>query len=216
MCIRDRLQAAVANLPGCKTSGQYEESRSRDAWITFKDNMENYARFHHQYLQKLKSGNSAVRTLTWSCFNSVRCCGIGDQLYLIQQALVYAIISKRVLSLHWNPATYETMKYLQPNRIDWTYFNTSQGMQEQHSREQYKVGMTRTAEYYEPFYTQLMSRDHVHLTVNHELQVPFFRGMKMAATSPNINETLAQFGITTLLIDDSTKVPLEIFTGELL
>ena len=124
-----RLLATAANLPGCKTIGQYEESRSRDAWIAFKGHLENYERFHHQQLQKLKSGNSAVRTLTWSCFNSVRCRGIGDQLYLIQQALVYAIISKRVLSLHWNPATYETMKYLQPNRIDWTYFNTSQGMQ---------------------------------------------------------------------------------------
>ena len=100
---------AAANTSGCKIFGQYEESQSmaKDVWNTFKGHLENYAKFHHQQLQKLKSGHSAVRTLTWSCFNSVRCHGIGDQLYLIQQALVYAIISKRVLSLHWNPATYE-------------------------------------------------------------------------------------------------------------
>ena len=79
------LQAAVANLPGCKTSGhygQYEESRSRDAWITFKGHLKNYAIFHHQHLQKLKSGNSAVRTLTWSCFNSVHCCGTVSYTHL--------------------------------------------------------------------------------------------------------------------------------------
>ena len=76
--------------------------------------------------------------------------------------------------------------------------------------------MIRTAEYYEPFYEQLMSEDHVHLTVNHELQVPFIRGIRMATESATINETLAQFGITMLLIENSTRIPLEIFSGELL
>ena len=211
-------QPAANKLSGCKTIGQYEETQSivRAAWSTFKGHMDNYIDFHRQQLQKLKSGDSSVRTLTWSCYNPLECCGIGDQLYNIQQALVYAIISNRVLSLHWNPASYETMKYLKPNKIDWTYFNRSQGMKDRHSRDQYRVGMTRTAEYYEPFYVQLMSEDHVHLTVNHELQVPFIRGMRVAAASTTINETLARFGITTLLIENSTRVPLEVFSGELL
>jgi hypothetical protein len=178
--------------------------------------MNNYIHFHHHQLHKLKSGDSSIRTLTWSCNNPVECCGIGDQLYIIQQALVYAIISNRVLSLHWNPASYETMKYLKSNKIDWTYFNRSQGMKDRHSRDQYRVGMMRTAEYYEPFYERLMSEDHVHLTVNHELQVPFIRGIRMATESAAINETLAKFGITTLLIEDSTRMPLEVFSGELL
>ena len=212
------IQLTAEKLPGCQTIGQYEEPypNVRVAWSKFKEHMDNYTSFHHHQLQKLRSGNSSIRTLTWSCYNPVECCGIGDQLYIIQQALVYAIISNRVLSLHWNPASYETMKYLRPNKIDWTYFNRSQGMKDHHCRDQYRVGMIRTAEYYEPFYEQLMSEDHVHLTVNHELQVPFIRGIRMAAESATINETLAQFGITTLLIENSTRIPLEIFSGELL
>ena len=62
-------------------------------------------------------------------------------------------------------------------------------MKDHHCRDQYRIGMIRMAEYYEPFYEQLMSEDHVHLTVNHELQVPFIRGIRMAAESATINET---------------------------
>lgn len=209
-------------VPGCKAlnsrSGQSEPLTSGDEWIKFKHHLEDYAQFHHQQLQKLKSGNRHIRTLSWSCFSPVSCGGIGDQLYNIQQALVYAIISQRVLSLHWNPTSYKTMKYLRPNKIDWTYFNETQGMQTHHSKDQYRVGIPRTVEYYEPFYKQLLSEDHIHMTVNHELQVPFIRGIRMAATSANINKTLAQFGITKLLIDsdNSTSIPLEMFSGELL
>ena len=207
-------------VPGCKASnsGQSELLTYGDDWIKFKHHLEDYAKFHNEQLQRMKSGDSHIRTLTWSCFNPVSCCGIGDQLYNIQQTLVYAIISKRVLSLHWNPTSYKTMKYLRPNKVDWTYFNETQGMQTYHSKAQYRVGIPRTVEYYEPFYKQLLSEDHIHMTVNHDLQVPFIRGIRMAATSPNINETLAQFGIIKLLIesDNSTSVPLEIFSGELL
>ena len=39
----------------------------------------------------------------------------------------------------------------------------------------------------------------------------------MATESTTINETLAKFGITTLLIkEDSTRMPLKVFSGELL
>ena len=213
-----QLTAAAEKLPGCTAIGQYEEPQPsvRTAWVVFKGHMDNYIDFHHHQLQKLKSGDSSIRTLTWSCHDPVECCGIGDQLYIIQQALVYAVISNRVLSLHWNQASYETMKYLKPNKIDWTYFNRSQGMKDLHGRDQYRVGMSRTVEYYEPFYEQLMGEDRVHLTVNHELQVPFIRGIRMAAESVALNGTLAQFGITTLLIQNSTRMPLEVFSGELL
>ena len=140
------IQLTAERLPGCKTIGQYEETQSvvRSAWTTFKGHMDNYIDFHRQQLQKLKSGDSSVHTLTWSCYNPLEYCGIGDQLYNIQQALVYAIISNRVLSLHWNPASYETMKYLKLNKIDWTYFNRSQDMKDCHSRDQYRADMTRT------------------------------------------------------------------------
>ena len=210
------VQPTAKKLPGCNSIDQYEETQSKTAWNKFTEHLNSYIDFHQRQLQLLKSGDSSVRTLIWSCFNPVECCGIGDQLYIIQQALVYAIISDRVLSLHWNPSSYETMKYLKPNKIDWSYFNRSQGMKESRSRDQYGTGTVRTAQYYEPFYKQLLSKDHLHLTVNHELQVPFIRGIRMATMSATMNEALARFGITMLLIEDSTKMPLEIFSGELL
>ena len=206
-----------AGVSGCKTIGKYEtDPRSNDDWATFKRHLEAYSSFHHRQLLKLKSGDRTVRTLTWSCFRPVSCCGIGDQLYNIQQALVYAIVSGRVLSLYWNPTSRRTMRYLQPHEIDWTYFNESLGMTKYHSNDQYRRVQTRTVEYYEPFYAMLLSENHHHLTVNHELQVPFIRGIRMAMTSSIINETLVQFGITTQLTDNFAGVPLEIFSGELL
>ena len=64
-------QPAANKLSGCKIIGQYEETQSiiRAAWSTFKGHMDNYIDFHRQQLQKLKSGDSSVRTLTWSCYN---------------------------------------------------------------------------------------------------------------------------------------------------
>ena len=97
------IQTTAEQLPGCTTIGQYDKEPHptvRAAWSTFKGHMDNYIHFHHHQLQKLISGDNSIRTLTWSCYNPVECCGIGDQLYIIQQALVYAIISNRVLSLH--------------------------------------------------------------------------------------------------------------------
>ena len=218
--ISNQSSSASVSTPvsGCKAvQGQYKGSQRNDPWKTFKHHLEDYSHFHHRQILKLRSGNGSVRTLTWSCFKPVSCCGIGDQLYNIQQTLVYAIISKRVLSLYWNPTSYKTMRYLRPNKIDWTYFNESKGMRKHYDDDQYRLGMARTVEYYEPFYAKLMSEENVHLTVNHELQVPFIRGIKMASTSPLIKETLAEFGITALLTDNSsTNIPLEIFSGELL
>ena len=216
----DLSSSAPVSTPvsGCKAvQGHYKGFQQNDPWKTFKHHLEDYSHFHHRQLLKLRSGNGSIRTLTWSCFKPVSCCGIGDQLYNIQQTLVYAIISKRVLSLYWNPTTYKTMRYLRPNKINWTYFYESKGMRKHHDDDQYRLGMARTVEYYEPFYAKLMSEEDVHLTVNHELQVPFIRGIKVASTSPLINRTLAEFGITALLTDNSsTNIPLEIFSGELL
>ena len=206
---------AAEELSGCKQIGQNEDLRTREDWTAFRRHLEDYADFHRKQLKKLKSGDGRVRTLTWSCYNPLSCCGIGDQLYNIQQTLIYAMVSKRILSLHWNPTSYKTTKYLRPHRVDWTYFNRSIGMRAYHSKKQYKPGV-RTVEFYGPFYKQLLSHDHIHMTVNHELQVPFIRGMRMAAASPGMNDTLAMFGITSLLTDDSTSVPLEIFGGEIL
>ena len=60
-----------------------------------------------------------------------------------------------------------------------------------------------------------MSEDDVHLTVNHEIKVLITGIIKiyMASMSPLIYKTLAEFGITALLTDNSA---LEKFSGELL
>ena len=100
--ISNQSSSAPVSTPvsGCKAvQGQYKGSQQNDPWKTFKHHLKDYSHFHHRQILKLRSGNGSVRTLTWSCFKPVSCCGIGDQLYNIQQTLLYAIISKRVLSL---------------------------------------------------------------------------------------------------------------------
>ena len=65
------------------------------------------------------------------------------------------------------------------------------------------------------FYAKLMSlivsefEDDVHLTVNHKLKVLITGTAKMASMSPLIYKTLAEFGITALLTDNSSNnIPL--------
>ena len=60
------FQVTADKLPGCTTIGQYEEPQptARAAWATFKEHMDNYRDFHHKQLQKLKSGDNSIRTLT--------------------------------------------------------------------------------------------------------------------------------------------------------
>ena len=203
--------------PGCTLTGDYSAEESKNSWLKFKHTLEKYTTFHREQLKELKAGNSSVRTLTWSCHNPVKCAGIGDQFYRIQQALVFSIAFSRVLTLHWNPAGYETMKYLQPNKIDWTYFNNNQGMHEYHEPELEKIKVMDTAKEFEPLYELLASKSRTHVTVNHELQVPFLRGMSKAIrTNAGLRTALKQIGFADLIADKKHHVPVNFLSGELL
>ena len=207
----------VATKPGCKNTGKFPSQESSDVWLNFKNTLEMYADFHRQQLKQLKSGNRSIRTLTWSCHDPVKCAGIGDQLFRIQEALIFAIAFKRVLSLHWNPAGYETMKYLQPNKIDWTYFNKSLGMHEFHDKEISKIKIMDTAQKFEPLYNLLAGENRTHVTVNYELMVPFLRGMSHALrANSGIREALKESGFPTLLLDKKKRLPVNFLSGELL
>ena len=219
---KPQLLSTVAEKPtypsrsGCKTTGSFPAEESKAIWIKFKTTLEKYADFHHEQLQKLKAGNHTVRTLTWSCHNPIRCAGIGDQLYRIQEALIFAIAFNRVLSLHWNPASHETMKYLKPNKIDWSYFNGTQGMHEYHDAELQRIKVMDTTGEFEPFYNLLASENHTHVTVNYELQVPFMRGMTKAIRSKTgMRVALEESGFTSL-ITDKKRIPTSFLSGELL
>ena len=203
--------------PGCRNTGNFPSEESKSIWLNFKDTLDTYATFYHEQLQKLKAGNSSVKTLTWSCHNPIQCAGIGDQFYRIQQVLIFAIAFKRVLSLHWNLASYETTKYLQPNKIDWTYFNKSQGMHEYHEPELRKIKTMDTAKEFELLYKLLASESRAHVTVNHELQVPFLRGMfKAIRINTGMNAALKKIGFSALITDKKHGVPMNFLSGELL
>ena len=203
--------------PGCTGVGEFPSEESKSIWLNFKQTLETYSTFHREQVQKLKAGNSSVRTLTWSCHDPVKCAGIGDQFYRIQQILVFAIAFDRVLSLHWNPSSYETTKYLQPNKIDWAYFNKSQGMHEYHESELSKVKMMDTAKEFEELHKLLASKSRTHVTLNHELPVPFLRGMlKAIRTNTGMSAAIKKTGFAALIMDKKHGIPMNFLSGELL
>ena len=208
---------SLSNKPACKETGKFPQEEAKSAWLDFKSTLEDYADFHREQLQKLKAGDGTVKTLTWSCQNPIRCAGIGDQLFRIQTSLVFAVAFKRVLTLHWNQGSYETMKYLQPNKIDWTYFNGSQGMHEFHETELSRIKKMDTGKEFEQLYSLLSSENCTHVTVNYELQVPFLRGMiKAIKTNHGMRAALEKTGLVSLLTDTKKRIPVNFLSGELL
>ena len=212
------LDESLVVKPGCERTGNFPSEESKNIWLNFKQSLETYTDFHNEQLQQLKAGNNSVRTLTWSCHDPVKCAGIGDQFYRIQQALIFAIAFNRVLFLHWNPASYETTKYLRPNKIDWTYFNKSLGMHEYHENELSKVKVRMdTVEEFELLYKLLANENRTHVTVNHEVEVPFLRGMlKAIRRHTGMNAAIKRTGFTALITDKKHMLPMNFLSGELL
>ena len=55
------------------------------------------------------------------------------------------------------------------------------------------------------------------MTVNHELQVPFLRGMfKVIRTNTGMNAALKKIGFSALITDKKHGVPMNFLSGELL
>jgi hypothetical protein len=95
------------------------------------------------------------------------------------------------------------------------YFNRSQGMHECDDSELSKAKVMDTVKEFEVLYKLLSSRTHV--TVNHELQVPFLRGMfKAIRTNTGMSAAIKKTGFAALIMDKKHGMPMNFLSGELL
>lgn len=108
-------------------------SEDSDSWSAFSRALKSYKRFHAEKLEQMKAaaktGSLAadVKTLTWACSQS-KCTGLGDQLLRLQFFFILAMMSDRIFNVYWDEGLKKSSKYLLPNEIDWSYFDSSQGM----------------------------------------------------------------------------------------
>ena len=178
-----------------------------DDWKTFTSALESYKLFHDTRMKRLKqlsaqfdanrksqlNATEQVRTLTWSCDNSAKCAGLGDQFHRIQFVLLLAMISDRVLTLFWNDENLKTMKYLEPNQIDWNFYDERLGMHKEHNLKvshflYFGVGQfSKLAE--------LLKSDVPHITISHELTVTTADAIYYVLQVPYIRNGLVKLGI---------------------
>ena len=102
---------------------------TNEGWPTFREALKRYSEFHREKLKQLKESplGEGVRTLTWAC-SQAKCSGLGDQLFRIEYFLLLAIMSDRLFTVYWDEALERSAKYLIPNDIDWSYFDSTKGM----------------------------------------------------------------------------------------
>ena len=94
---------------------------------------------------------------------------------------------KRVLSLHWNQSSYETMKYLRPNKIDCTLTKVKACM----TIMNLIMNLEGLRQWTLLKNLNYCTSNLAHVTVDHELQVPFLRGMfKAIRTNTGMNTAL--------------------------
>ena len=189
---------------GCKEIGHtpYEETNRSKTLISV---LENYKHFHRTQLQKLRNMSAQhdtngtrdlavekVRTLTWSCDHPGTCSGVGDQLYRIQFAFLLAVVSDRVFTIYWNEENAKTMQYLEPNEIDWIFYDERLGMHKGHNLQ---VSSSRqfTTNHFVTL-AQLLKSEELHITTTHELRI--LQNFGMVACSDYIKKGFLQMGIT--------------------
>ena len=186
---------------GCKEIGHTpfdDLNRSK----TFISVLENYKHFHRTQLQKLKNMSAQldatgtrdlaveeVRTLTWSCDHPGTCSGVGDQLYRIQFAFLLAVVSDRVFTIYWNEENAKTKQYLEPNEIDWIFYDERLGMHKEHNLQVSKF----TTNHFVTL-AQLLKSEELHITTTHELHI--FHNFRIVACSDYIKKGFLQMGIT--------------------
>ena len=228
---RDYLHVQVPNIyhPNiniCSEVGRSVHESSRKGWKTFKQALENYKYFHHQQLSVLKNQsllhstnphhlfNNSVRTLTWACETPIKCSGLGDQFYRIQLVFLLAIMTERVFIISWDKESQKTMKYLQPNEIDWSFFDRSLGMHTNHDIQR----LVQKKHYSTLF--RLLNSSKPHITMTDESYVPFLRGYyKSIHNDPNFMHGFDQLGLGDILSLSSSKNQKESVTfigGEIL
>ena len=187
---------------GCIKIGNFSSIVRTDVWKTFRTLLENYTQFHKDGIERLKRGNKSVRTLTWSCYEPKSCSGTGDQFSRIKQVFLLALMSRRVFTIYWDSESLKTMHYLQPNKIDWSYFDEDSGMHIVHDEEVKNLDKG----YYNQMYELLMSQNRSHVTMNHELMVPIGRSFSRVLSCKNISSEMARIGMSALWYKDIPKV----------
>ena len=166
----------------CTEVGRSVREDSSKGWKTFTQALEDYKYFHRQQLSVLKNQshlhssnpnhliNNSVRTLTWACETPFECSGLGDQFYRIQFVFLLAIMTERVFIISWDKESQKTMRYLQPNEIDWSFFDGSLGMHTKHDIQ----GLVQGEHYATLF--RLLNSSKPHIAMTNESYVPFLKG----------------------------------------
>ena len=176
---------------------------------TFKKSLQTYALFHSQQIEKIKSGDSNIRTLSYVCNNPVQCRGIGDQFYQIQQVLLLAIASNRVLFLDWDEISMKTFRHLAPNQIQWNF--KQKIINAKHVIKNIN-GMKKCVQ----FMNDVNSDDQQHIIISTALRVPFTKGLTQLFRCDEHN-ILSRLSLVKILgnISEEHKVPHS-FQGELI
>ncbi len=180
---------------------------TNENWINFKKSLDKYALFHRQQLEKIRSGDSNVRTFSYMCNNHVQCHGIGDQFYRIQQALLLAIASNRVLFLDWDKIGMKTFRHLAPNRIQWEFKQVI-------IDDVHIIRKLNGRKEYVRFMNYVNSNDQQHIGISTAFPVPFTKGLirLFRCDEQNIFSKLSLLEILT----GKHKVPHSLVQGELL
>jgi len=217
-----------ASLSACIEVGKSPREDSSHGWQTFKQALEHYKHFHHQQLSILKnifllhSGNpqgdhltnETVRTLTWACEAPIKCSGLGDQFFRIQLVFLLAMMTKRIFIISWDKESQKTTQYVQPNEIDWSFFDRDLGMHTKHDIRK----LVNRGHYAALF--KLLNSSKPHVTMTEELYVPFLRGYYFSIHSdPNIMSGLKQLGLGDILSLSTrkyTKEPGTFISGKIL
>ena len=192
-------------LTQCPVTRKWSVKESNHEWKKLKEALEEYAVFHQQQVERIWSGDLEVRTISYECDNKANCRGIGDQFYRIQQILLLAVVSNRVLLLDWGEEGMKTFKYLLPNRVNWSMKLSSDVL------KQYPIFARRLkAEDSFDFMKKVKNDSYTYIRTSTALPRPFRLGIKqLLRTDPSLFEKLS---LTKIL----HTVPPEVFSGELL
>lgn len=177
-----------------------------DPWIIFQRSLKDYAVFHRLQIERIKNGDSNVTTLSYVCYDPVKCSGIGDQVYRILQTLLLAMASNRVMLLDWDEVSLQTFQHLIPNQIEWN-FKPIQSTA-------YKIRNKKKFSYYS-LLKDINNDAYKHIQISTVLQVPFSKGLSqlMAADKKKIFSKLA---LNKLCKSKSKFVSCSVVAGELL
>ncbi len=186
-----------------------KSSHTNVNYNTFKKSLQTYALFHSQQIEKIKSGDSSIRTLSYVCNNPIQCHGIGDQFYRIQQVLLLAIASNRVLFLDWDEIGMKTFRYLAPNQIQWNF------KQKIINAKHFTKDIKEMKECVR-FMNDVNSDDQQHIIISTALRVPFTKGLTQLFHCDEHN-ILSRLSLVKILgnISEEHKVPHS-FQGELI